>query len=152
MGVERHESSSSANAIRSKMVRGVAGLSNILRGRVTPWKPQEELKTSDYSFATPKIGNLMRHIGFRGRKRSPGERTQTNEGKAKDVLWECQKQLSHGKNHGMMPGLRHQSDDFLSIFSFAFSFASTPYSPLYKYSTILLMLGLLDCCRLHSNL
>ena len=32
IGVERHESSNSAKAIRSKMVRGVAGLSNMVRG------------------------------------------------------------------------------------------------------------------------
>jgi hypothetical protein len=32
IGVERHESSNSAKAISSKMVRGVAGLSNMVRG------------------------------------------------------------------------------------------------------------------------
>lgn len=37
IGVEIHESSKSAKAISSKMVRGVAGLSNMMRG--DPKKP-----------------------------------------------------------------------------------------------------------------
>jgi hypothetical protein len=32
MGVERHDNKRRANAINSKMVRGVAGLSNMMRG------------------------------------------------------------------------------------------------------------------------
>ena len=56
IGVERHESSKSANAISSKMVRGVAGLSNMVRGdpggqlvfNSRPKKKSDRNKISDY--------------------------------------------------------------------------------------------------------
>jgi hypothetical protein len=48
--VERHDSKRRANAISSKMVRGVAGLSNMMRGEQQLWLgdlvSQAGLKTS----------------------------------------------------------------------------------------------------------
>jgi hypothetical protein len=52
MGVDKQEMSNSAKATSSKMVRGVAGLSNIARGRATDCAPsgtlsQARKKTSE---------------------------------------------------------------------------------------------------------
>lgn len=89
----------------------------------------------------------MRHIGFR-RKRSPGE--GTNEGKAKDVLWECQKQLSHAKNHGRCVAsgtsqMTFYQIDFLVCF---FPVVQVQYSIHYGALTLVLV----KCCSLDPNL
>lgn len=43
MGVDRQESSSRTKATSSRMVRGVAGLSNMVRGRVRTGTPSKRL-------------------------------------------------------------------------------------------------------------
>lgn len=57
IGVDRQEINNSAKATSSRMVRGVAGLSNIARGRATACAPSGPCLKPGRKRASPRLAN-----------------------------------------------------------------------------------------------